>query len=156
MAIYRYSETFRSMLYRYKGCGDIELSDCFLERVRLLIRLRYWGYVIVFAPSYLTHIQKRGFDHVPTMLAKLGNPILDIFEKTDDVKQSSQSKNRRKKIGKYLAIKGNPVLKGKKVLFVDDVYTTGSTTKACLRLMRKLRPRKVSVLVLSKVASHGT
>lgn len=155
MAIYPYSDTFRSLLYQYKGCGDIELSGCFLERVRLLLKIRYAGYLVTFAPSHFSHVAARGFDHVPTVFESLGKPILDLFAKTTDMKQSSQSKGRRRQVGKYIVFKKKPSLVGKKILFVDDVYTTGSTTRACLKLLQGLHPKKVAVLVLAKVSKRG-
>ena len=43
----------------------------------------------------------------------------------------------------------------KKVLLVDDVFTTGSTVRACLNLLKKEKPRKLAVLTMSKTDSSA-
>ena len=43
----------------------------------------------------------------------------------------------------------------KPVLLVDDVCTTGSTLKACIRLLKQHGVKKIQVLVMSKVIQRG-
>ena len=154
LAIYPYDQTFQSMLYQYKGCGDIELAPVFLERVSWLLKIRYWNYYVVPAPSHASHVEARGFDHVPLAFSGIGRKLVHAIEKTEDVKQSDQTKEGRRSIGKHLRLLPNTGLAGKRILFVDDVYTTGSTARACLKLLRSLHPRKLAVVVLSSVAEN--
>ncbi len=151
LAIYPYEQAYQSLIYQYKGCGDVELAPCFLERISLMLRIRFHGYRIVYAPSHPSKVLERGFDHVPLMFQCLKLPILHALMKTVDVKQSSQSKGERKKVGKYIRMVDPRGIKGQNILFVDDVFTTGSTTRACLKLIQKQHPKKVAVLVLAKV-----
>ena len=151
LAIYPYLQAYQSLLYTYKGCGDIELSTCFLERLNPILRTRFHGYRIVYAPSHTSRVLERGFDHVPLLFAGLKLPILHAFVKTEDVKQSSQSKGERRKVGKYIRLVDEKGIRGQKILLVDDVYTTGSTIRACIKLLRKAHPKKIVVLVLAKV-----
>lgn len=151
LAIYPYGQAYQSLLYQYKGCGDIELAPCFLERINFFLRIRFHGYQIVYAPSHPNKILERGFDHVPLLFKGLGLPILNLFSKTHDVKQSSQSKSERRKVGKYIRLSNPQAIKGKKILFVDDVFTTGSTARACIKLLLKHHPSRVAALVLAKV-----
>lgn len=151
LAIYPYQETYQNLLYLYKGCGDIELAPCFLERIAFALRLRFRGYRIVYAPSHPSKVLERGFEHIPPMFECLKLPILHAFVKTQDIKQSDQSKSQRKKIGKYLKLADERGIKGQKILLVDDVFTTGSTMRACISLLQEKHPKRIHVLVLSKV-----
>ena len=151
LVLYPYEQNFQSLLFQYKGCGDIELSGTFLERVSPLLKLRYRGYVLVPAPSHVSHVEKRGFDHVPLIFQGLGKGVVPLLEKTADRKQSSQNKTERTKIAAYLKLNRRADLRGKKLLFVDDVYTTGSTLRACVKLLWALHPKTVEALVLARV-----
>ena len=47
---------------------------------------------------------------------------------------------------------------GKKVLIVDDVFTTGSTVNAMIDLIKPKNPKKIKILVMSKtrdIDSHN-
>ncbi len=149
LSIYPYSAV-KEALYQFKGCGDYELKDVFFFYPLDYLRIRYRGYVVVPVPSSKSHNEERGFNQVVEMARPLGLPILDVLEKTAEVKQSDLTAAERKEVWRVLAIKKRGLLKGKKVLLVDDVFTTGSTVRACLNLLRKEKPRKLAVLTMAK------
>ncbi|WP_049781740.1 ComF family protein [Asticcacaulis excentricus] len=41
-------------------------------------------------------------------------------------------------------------LRGRRVLLVDDVFTSGATLSACAKALREAGPREVDVLVLAR------
>ncbi len=150
LALYDYNEKIRNTLYRFKGCGDIELKDVFFAYPINVLKLIYHGYVIVPAPSSASHNEERGYNQVIEMCKILKLPILDILLKTKESKQSDLSFYERQKVNKIIALKEKVDLSTKKILFVDDVFTTGSTTRACLNLLEKLHPKKLSCLIMAK------
>ena len=83
------------------------------------------------------------------MFKPLNLPIKQCIHKTKDIKQSDLSSSEREKIRDYLVIDHIDFSK-KKVLIVDDVYTTGSTVKAMIDLIKTKNPKKIKVLVMSK------
>lgn len=52
-------------------------------------------------------------------------------------------------IGAFIA-KGPNEIKGKKILLIDDVYTTGSTMEECTRILRKAGAKEVWGLVIAR------
>jgi len=42
-------------------------------------------------------------------------------------------------------------IKGKKVVLVDDVFTTGTTVSECARVLKKAGAEKVDVMTLARV-----
>ncbi len=150
LALYDYNEKIRNTLYRFKGCGDIELKDVFFAYPINVLKLIYHGYVVVPAPSSASHNEERGYNQVIEMCKILKLPILNILLKTKESKQSDLSFYERQKVNKIIALKEKVDLSTKKILFVDDVFTTGSTTRACLNLLEKLHPKKLSCLIMAK------
>ena len=150
LALYDYSEFIKKQIYLFKGCVDYEMKDVFLNLFIKEIKLAYSGYTIVPIPSYKEDDEIRGFNHVIEVFKQTGLEINEIIEKTDHFKQAEHSANKRKEIKKYLRLISNEPLTKKKVLIVDDIYTTGSTMKAAINLVERLNPKTIKVLVLAK------
>ena len=155
LAIYNYDENIKSLLYQFKGCHDYELDPVFLYRYAFELSIMYHNYVIVPIPSYQEEDEKRGFNHVREIFSLLNLKMMDILVKTANVKQADLSKEERKNISKYLKVKENVDLSGKKVLIVDDVFTTGGTMSAAINLIKGLHPKKIKVLVMSKTINDN-
>ena len=149
-SIYDYNPFIRKLIYQYKGCYDYELHKVFLDRYAKETKLRYFDYVVIPIPSYKNEDEERGFNHVVETFKSLGINMLNIIEKTEKHKQAVSTFNQRKEVYKYLELNSHPDLSKKKVLIVDDVYTTGSTMKAAIHLVEKLNPKKIDVLVVAK------
>ena len=153
VSIYEYTPFIKNLFYTYKGCFDYELNEAFLNMFYKEIRLKYRGYKVIPIPSYKEDDDKRGFNHVVEAFKKLNLEVLPIIEKTAHHKQADRNAKQRKEIGKYLALNSKIDLGKDKVLIVDDIYTTGSTIKAAIKLVEKLNPKEIRVLVLAKTRS---
>ena len=150
MSFYYYDQDIRALLYQFKGCFDYEIAGIFLERYFRETRLKYLGYIVVPIPSFEEDNERRGFNHVIEIFKLLKLPIKNVLVKTSYFKQANHNKKERKNINKHMAINEKQNLTNQKVLIVDDVYTTGSTMKAAIRLIKTLHPKDIKVLVMSK------
>ena len=150
LAIYEYDDVMKSLIYQYKGCYDIVLSEVFMSQIKRELSLLYKGYMVIPVPSYKTEDIKREFNHVIEIFSYLNNPIERLIEKTENIKQSSLKKSERANIGKYLKMSNIEIVRNKKILLVDDIHTTGSTIKACLKLIKQGQPKDIKVLVIAK------
>ena len=101
------------------------------------------------APSYEKSDEERGFNHVEEIFSVLNLKIVKCIHKTKQVKQADLTTKEREQIGSVLTI-DDISLKGKKVLLVDDVFTTGSTIKAMIKLVREKGAKNIKVLLMSK------
>ena len=150
ISIYEYNDDLKGLIYQFKGCYDFELKDIFLDRFKWAIKARFYDYLAVPVPSYKDDDLIREFNHVEEAFGGLGIKYAKVIEKTKRIKQCDQHKNDRAKIGNFLRIVNGEQIYKKKILLVDDIFTTGSTIKACISLLKQYQPKKIKVLVLCK------
>lgn len=149
LALYDYDDLFKELIYKFKGCYDYELHPIFLEQYKRELKLLYHGYKIIPAPSYKDDDRKRGFNHVIEIYKSLGLEIVEAFEKTEKFKQADHNFKDRKKIKNYIKIK-ETISPNSKILLVDDIYTTGSTLKTMISLLKDSGIKTIKGLVLCK------
>ncbi len=147
--IYFYNEKVQELLYQFKGCYDYELYSVFLEYYSSYLNIKFRGYEIVPAPSSKKSDKERGFNHVEEMFKTLRLKMNKCIHKTKQRKQADLTTKEREKIGEYLVI-DDVDLSNKKILLVDDVYTTGSTIKSMIQLIKQKGAKKIKVLLMSK------
>jgi competence protein ComFC len=113
---------------------------------------------IVPVPLHWTRYAYRGFnqaEEIALVIAKKsGKPLLNLlYRNRRTVFQSSlHPEERADNVMNVFSVRkhGNIALEGKKILLVDDLMTTGSTVKAAIRSMRKLKPALIEVVVAAR------
>lgn len=81
----------------------------------------------------------------------LDMPIYDILRKRDGFDQKGKNFQGRMKIRQNIYINDKIELKGRKILLLDDVFTTGATLISSFQQLEKLKPKKLKGLVIMKV-----
>ena len=150
LAIYKYEEKIKSLIYQYKGCGDYELKDVFFRPFKRELSLMYKGYLGIIVPSSKGHIEKRGFDHLKEMALGIGVKLVSPFRKNKEHKQSDLNQIERREIKKIIEFCGDFDFRNRKILIIDDICSTGWTLRACIDLLKKQHPKMIKVLVLAR------
>ena len=80
---------------------------------------------------------------------ELNNNVL--FKIKNTAPQSTLNKAERKSNlkGAYV-IKNETEIKNKKILILDDVYTTGSTAKECSKLLKSAGAKQIGIITIAK------
>lgn len=74
-----------------------------------------------------------------------------LFKVKNIIEQSKLNREERQKnIQGVYELRNQEMLQGKKILLIDDIYTTGSTVNECSKILRKAQPQKIGVLTLAK------
>ena len=128
-SIYRYEGLARSLILNFKDSEDKWLRQAFLNPCYLKFHLKYWGYVIVLAPSSQ---ENRSYRPNKELVKDLKLEVIDdVFVKLKSYKQSEMSLKQRADVKDVIALKNVHQIRNKKVLIFDDICTTGNTLKAC-------------------------
>lgn len=145
--LYVYNDFIENMLYQWKEQKDVALKRCFLQMFKKQIEKKYKHYTIVYMPSSDEKTKKRGFHTLEELTCDINLNKVELFEKTKDMKQSLQSYEKRKEIGKYIRLKEHVKIPETKLLLIDDVCTTGSTLLCAYSLLKKHK-YEIKALVL--------
>lgn len=148
--LYIYNDFFRQLLFRFKACGDLALAPVFLNGHEKRLQKKYKDFIIVPAPSNDVENKQRGFLTLVEIFVSLKLQILPVLYKDYNYKQALKKGNDRQEVYKVIKIKNKHLLKGKKVLFVDDLTTSGHTMNACLSQIQTANPACIAVLILAK------
>jgi ComF family protein len=111
-------------------------------------------------PLHPKRLRWRGFNQ-SVLLAKEVSRVFNIpmdpftlYRTRETAPQTQLDEEERKKNvrGAFSLRPENPV-KGKRLLLVDDVYTSGATVNECSRVLKRAEAREVFVLTLARTVS---
>ena len=131
--LYEYNSFLREVIYLYKGRYNIELSKVLMYKYRLYLKYKYKKYTFLCVPSNRGDDKKRGFNHVEQLARCISNKVMCPFYKKSDWKQSDKHGKEREGIYDVIGIDLEMVKGLRKVVIIDDIYSTGNTIKSCIR-----------------------
>jgi ComF family protein len=133
-AIFHYNEPMKEYFSNYKFVGDYRLRHIFAKDLK--IEKFDKSFVLVPVPVSDQRLKERGFNQVTGFLEVANFHYEDILVKSDTVKQSSL--NRDERLSSKNAFKLAEGIKiPKKVLLIDDIYTTGVTLQHAVATLKK-------------------
>jgi orotate phosphoribosyltransferase-like protein len=77
--------------------------------------------------------KKRDRKSVEKQIATISNKVICPFYKKKDWKQSDKHGDERKGIYDVIGVDFDMIKDLKKVVIIDDIYSTGNTIKSCIR-----------------------
>ncbi len=111
--------------------------------------------LVVPVPLHAERLNERGFNQTEKIfadwLAAKNLPLENILiRRMPTPKLFDMNKTQREKVLTDAFAAAQPVdLRGKSVLIVDDIFTTGTTCKECAKVLKSLGAEKVSVLAFA-------
>lgn len=158
--LFRYESLVRKLILRYKFSNKAYLNHFFANRIaeneenRKLLK-QYD--MIIPVPMHKKKMQKRGYNQtelVANELEKsLGIPARkDILSKVVNTTTQSKlgGKARQSNIQHAFFIQNDIEVEDKKIILLDDIYTTGATSEECSRVLKEAGASAILVLVLAK------
>lgn len=135
-----------------------ELADSMLSTIKLFNyseELDKLNYLITPVPTATSRVRERSFDHADLLAATVAKHLnLDHFRvlgRLDQHRQVGSKRSLRLKQSQasYAALRPDKI-KGRNILIIDDVITTGATLKAVTKVLRQAGAKRVDALVFAK------
>jgi ComF family protein len=149
------------LIISYKGRKRRSLAKFFAEKILEIYRLRWNDLPIVPVPGRRASVKKRGYDQITLLCGKLRGrggirilPLLKRERKTREQKTLNREERAKNLRGSIRAAKNYskyvPDGMPEEVLLLDDVFTTGSTARACAGALKSIGVKKVYVCTLAQ------
>lgn len=161
-AIYDASEPadqpLKSVLQRYKYSRDVGLAAPLARLLQQRSPVDVANYdVLMPVPLHLSRLRWRGFNQALLLARRIGRHHgvrVDAFSlersRATQPQVELDENDRRRNVARAFRVTRPAKIRDRRILLVDDVYTTGSTVNECSRELLGAGARSVDVLVLAR------
>jgi competence protein ComFC len=149
-SLYFYNEAMEEFMQKYKFYGDYRLRFIFAKEMAQRLK-KYREWVIVPIPISKKRFSLRGFNQVEGLLLASGICFYSALMKPFDREYQSHKtrEERLQTVQPFLLTQaGKSTLYHKKILLVDDIYTTGRTLFHAYGVIKEALPKKVQTFTL--------
>lgn len=158
-----YGEAARSLVLRLKYGRKTALARTMAHYMRRPLGELSRDALLVPVPLHRRRLWGRGFNQAAVIASELARKsggetdalLLRRTRHTPRLKGMSVSERRRAVQGAF-AVRAGREVKGRRIILVDDVYTSGSTAAACARLLKRNGAESVELLTWARVVRPTT
>ena len=142
---------FREKSYLYKT-----FTNFFIKNEKFCRFLENYD-IIIPVPISKKRNKERGYNQ-STLIAKELSQNFNLklvknalYKTKNIIEQSKLSKEEREEnIQGVYSLENSEILENKKILLVDDIFTTGSTANECCKTLHLANPKEIAVLTIAK------
>lgn len=158
--IFKYEGQIRKLILDYKFNEKsyiyLTFSYFLLKNKKLFEKIKKYDKIIP-VPISKKRLKTRGYNQSYLIAKEIAHQTnLELLNncliKTKNIiEQSKLNKEERKQnIKGVYDLKNKELIKDKKILLIDDIYTTGSTVNECSKILKQGNPTQIGILVLAK------
>ena len=158
--IFKYEGLIRKIILDYKFYEKsyiyVGLVNFILKSEKIVQKLQEYDTIIP-VPISKKRMKERGYNQSLLIAKKISKDVkislqTNCLLKTKNIiEQSKLNKEQRKQnIQNVYELKNGEILNNKRILLIDDIYTTGSTVNECSKVLKQANPNKIDIFVLAK------
>lgn len=167
-SLYHYNVFLQEVIARYKFRGDYVLANLFTEQLRQKLAGQPSD-LLVPIPLSPERLEERGFNQAEALIREASLTPANILTRIHGEKQSKKSRNERIHAGQVFRLaeplskplyhnqtlhisepEHLPDLKGKTIILIDDVYTTGSTLRHAAKILTSHGAASVTSITIAR------
>ena len=145
IATFVYSETMKRSMYGFKYNGRREYANFYAAETagNWSHIIRMWNAdALIPVPLHPAKLRKRGYnqaeDFARALSGRLDIPVVtDVLQRVKNTRPQKEldDKGRNQNINNAFKIKNN-IVRYKKIVLIDDIYTTGTTINECAKVLK--------------------
>lgn len=155
-----HENTIRKLLLKFKFSDSAYLANLFIEILcknnNFVEKIKQYDAVIP-VPMYCENKKKRGYNQTELLAKEIERKIeitciSNVLIKNIQNKKQSElgEKERKENVKNVYKLENEELIYNKKILLLDDIFTTGSTVKECIKTINKAKVKKIDALVIAK------
>lgn len=151
-SLFYYDQGMKEWFQKYKFQGDQRLAQMFRQELQYFFKDKP-GALIIPVPLSPKRLAKRGFNQVEMLLAAGEIPFEKLLlKKSETVEQTTKNREERLQTAQpfCLAQGGKQLIHNRKVILVDDVYTTGRTIFHGVACLKEAVPLSITSVTLAR------
>lgn len=160
MYIFKYEGEIRKLILDYKFNDKsyiyLTFTNFLLKNKKIFENIKKYDKIIP-VPISKKRLKTRGYNQSYLIAKEIASQtnlelVNNCLLKTKNIVEQSKlnKEDRIKNIKGVYELQNKQLIENKKVLLVDDIYTTGSTVNECSKILRQGNPTEIGVLVLAK------
>ncbi|WP_341352369.1 ComF family protein [Cytobacillus praedii] len=146
-SLVHYNDFAKEVISRYKYRGDYLLSYLFVPLIKKKLQLISFD-TIVPIPLSEERLYERGFNQAEAIILACGYQPNNLLTRIHSEKQSKKSRSERIHLSQVFQTKIN--IPNKKILLIDDIYTTGSTLRHAAKVLIEAGAQSITSLTIAR------
>lgn len=149
ISIFHYNDFLKEVIAKFKYRGDYALAEVFAPFVKRKLQHESFHFIIPI-PLSDERLSERGFNQAKAIAETAALETYDALLRIHTEKQSKKSREERISLAQVFQVKDADLIAGKKILLIDDIYTTGSTLRHAAKALKQSGAIEVNSLTLAR------
>lgn len=157
LSLFVYRSLIRNRILHFKFDGEAYVADTFAELLSKAIEENgIVGDVLIPVPIHRKRYLERGYNQSELLSRKIAKQMnmkhdsRTLIKVENNVAQSTlHHEERQKNVVNVYAVRSRKNVVGKRILLVDDIYTTGATVNECARVLKQNGAKEVIAVTIA-------